>query len=195
MFRLKPNAGSNPALSARIIVYISCASPQRRRTVYLAQLIQEREAAACEIERLRNQQDRSNPMTATPRNARVVQPPAPKHSTDERQPLQIGRIGSLIRGVQTREPISIVDLFAGLWWFIPSTREAVRPLCSVASGRPGGMDTTRGPEAEIPLAFARKPAVSSRDLIFSRASLSRHRRRAAQGRASLGRDGDFCPLF
>ena len=58
----------------------------------LAQLIQEREAAACEIERLRNQRDRSNPMTATPRKARVVQPPVPKHSPDERQPLQLGAL-------------------------------------------------------------------------------------------------------
>jgi prophage regulatory protein len=58
----------------------------------LAQLMQEREAAACEIERLRNQQNRSHPMTASPRNARVVQPPAPKHSPDERQPLQLGAL-------------------------------------------------------------------------------------------------------
>ena len=52
----------------------------------LAQLIQEREAAACEIERLRNQQDRSNSVIPAPYNARVALPPAAKSSPNERRP-------------------------------------------------------------------------------------------------------------
>jgi hypothetical protein len=49
-------------------------------------------------------------------------------------------------------------------------------------------------EAEVPIAFARKPAVSSRDLIFSRASLSQHLL-GVLPRVALWAEWRFCPLF
>ena len=58
----------------------------------LAQLIQEREAAACEIERLRNQHDRATADARSTRNARATLQPAVKSSTEKPQPLQLGAL-------------------------------------------------------------------------------------------------------
>ena len=58
----------------------------------LAELIQEREAAACEIERLRDQQDRARVAVPTPRGAPVPPPPATKSPAAAPQPLQIGAL-------------------------------------------------------------------------------------------------------
>jgi prophage regulatory protein len=59
----------------------------------LAQLIQEREAAACEIERLRDQQGRSRVAVPASRGApATLPPPATKSSADRPQALQLGAL-------------------------------------------------------------------------------------------------------
>jgi prophage regulatory protein len=56
----------------------------------IAELIQEREAAACEIERLRDQQDRARVAMPTPRDAPAPPQPATKSPAAAPQPLQLG---------------------------------------------------------------------------------------------------------
>ena len=58
----------------------------------LAELIQEREAAACEIERLRERQDGIRVAVPTTRTAPASLPSAPKSSAERPQPLQLGAL-------------------------------------------------------------------------------------------------------
>jgi prophage regulatory protein len=58
----------------------------------LAELIQEREAAACEIERLRDQRDRHRIAVPISRSTATPPPPAPKASAERPQPLQLGAL-------------------------------------------------------------------------------------------------------
>ena len=58
----------------------------------IAELIQEREAAACEIERLRERQDRLRVAVPSSRGAPAPPPPAPKIAAERPQPLQLGAL-------------------------------------------------------------------------------------------------------
>lgn len=58
----------------------------------IAELIQEREAAACEIERLRDQQDRARVTMPTIRNAPATPPPTTKSAAAAPQSLQLGAL-------------------------------------------------------------------------------------------------------
>jgi prophage regulatory protein len=60
----------------------------------IAELIQEREAAACEIERLRDKQERSRVAGPTSRTAQAPQPPIPKTSAERPQ---LPQLGALVR--------------------------------------------------------------------------------------------------
>src|SRR5271155_223564 len=56
----------------------------------IAELIQEREAAACEIERLRSNQDRAGATTNLPHSMRETRAPAAKVAPREHELLQLG---------------------------------------------------------------------------------------------------------
>src|SRR5262249_37740884 len=58
----------------------------------MAELIQEREAAACEIERLRERQGGLRVAVPSSRTAPASLPPAPKISGERPQPLQLGAL-------------------------------------------------------------------------------------------------------
>ena len=58
----------------------------------IAELIQEREAAACEIERLRSNQDRAGATTNLPRRLRETPAPAAKVALPGHEPLQLGEL-------------------------------------------------------------------------------------------------------
>jgi prophage regulatory protein len=58
----------------------------------LAELIQEREAAACEIERLRDQQNRARVAMPPSRTAPASLPPATRGSAERSQPIQLGAL-------------------------------------------------------------------------------------------------------
>jgi predicted DNA-binding transcriptional regulator AlpA len=58
----------------------------------IAELIQEREAAACEIERLLSKQDRAGPTTNLPRSTRETPAPAAKVALRGHEPLQLGEL-------------------------------------------------------------------------------------------------------
>ena len=58
----------------------------------IAELIQEREAAACEIERLRERQDRLRVAVPSSRGALAPPPPAPGIAAERPQALQLGAL-------------------------------------------------------------------------------------------------------
>jgi prophage regulatory protein len=58
----------------------------------ISELIQEREAAACEIERLRERQDGLRVAVPTSRTAPAPLPPAPRIAAERPQPLQLGAL-------------------------------------------------------------------------------------------------------
>lgn len=58
----------------------------------IAELIQEREAAACEIERLRDHQDRPRLAVPSSRSAPAALPPAPRIAVERPQPVQLGAL-------------------------------------------------------------------------------------------------------
>ena len=58
----------------------------------IAELIQEREAAACEIERLRERQDGLRVAVPPSRTAQARPPSIPKTSAEPPQPLQLGAL-------------------------------------------------------------------------------------------------------
>jgi prophage regulatory protein len=58
----------------------------------IAELIQEREAAACEIERLRSNQDRAGATTNLPRSTRETPVPLAKVAPRAHEPLQLGEL-------------------------------------------------------------------------------------------------------
>jgi hypothetical protein len=119
----------------------------------IAELLQEREAAACEIERVagparpssgrRAQLTRRAGTAAASSQDRGRTTPAPS----------AGSAGSFVRRVQARGPVPIVNLFTCRRRVVPGAGEVVRPLRPLASGGSGGMDSQ--PEAKRLRAAAR----------------------------------------
>jgi hypothetical protein len=103
----------------------------------IAELIQEREAAACEIERLRERQD--GPRIAVPgsRSAPAPSPLAPRIAAERPQPLQLGalvRLGDVCKLVGLSRSSIYSRVGEGTF---PAAGEVVRPLRPLASGGPG----------------------------------------------------------